>query len=124
MAKTTLLCILDGFGIGRKDNANAVFIAKMPNINDMFKSYPMTQIEASGDAVGLMDGQMGNSEVGHINIGAGRVVMQLLPAIEDAVKNRTIAGNFELKKMIDVVRASGRVVHLFGLLSDGGVHSH
>jgi len=124
MCNTNLLCILDGFGVGNKDNTDAVFMAKMPILNSLLKNYPTTQIEASGIAVGLMAGQMGNSEVGHTNIGAGRIVMQLLPRIKQAIETNTIKDNKELINLIDKVQAKQGNVHIIGLLSDGGVHAH
>ncbi len=124
MTQTTLLCILDGFGIDSNNPGNAITNANTPNIDKIFSTNPYTEISASGEAVGLMEGQMGNSEVGHMNIGAGRIVMQLLPKIEKAVKEDTIKENKDLKELIEKTKASNGQAHLIGLLSDGGVHSH
>ena len=87
---TTLLCILDGFGHREDTDYNAIYHAKTPNLDNISKNYPSSLLNASGESVGLPDGQAGNSEVGHLNIGAGRVVMQLLPRINKAVQNNTL----------------------------------
>lgn len=124
MTNTNLLCILDGFGIGNKDKSDAVFMAKMPILNSFLNNYPNTQIKASGEDVGLMSCQMGNSEVGHLNIGAGRVVMQLLPMIKHSIDTNTLKDNKEIEVLIEKVKNTSGSVHLIGLLSDGGVHAH
>ena len=119
MTKPVVLCIMDGVGIGQSPQHNAVVEAKMPFFNELLEKYPHSQLDASGPAVGLPDGTMGNSEVGHITIGAGRVVNQFLRRfqIEDWDKNTA------LRDFIDAVRARGGIVHLAGLMSDGRVHS-
>ena len=119
MTKPVVLCIMDGVGIGQSAQHNAVVEAKMPFFNELLEKYPHSQLDASGPAVGLPDGTMGNSEVGHITIGAGRVVNQFLRRfqIEDWDKNMA------LRDFIDAVRARGGIVHLAGLMSDGRVHS-
>ena len=119
MTKPVVLCIMDGVGIGQSAQHNAVVEAKMPFFNELLEKYPHSQLDASGPAVGLPDGTMGNSEVGHITIGAGRVVNQFLRRfqIEDWDKNTA------LRDFIDAVRARGGIVHLAGLMSDGRVHS-
>ena len=119
MTKPVVLCIMDGVGIGQSAQHNAVVEAKMPYFNELLEKYPHSQLDASGPAVGLPDGTMGNSEVGHITIGAGRVVNQFLRRfqIEDWDKNAA------LRDFIDAVRARGGIVHLAGLMSDGRVHS-
>ena len=119
MTKPVVLCIMDGVGIGQSAQHNAVVEAKMPFFNELLEKHPHSQLDASGPAVGLPDGTMGNSEVGHITIGAGRVVNQFLRRfqIEDWDKNAA------LRDFIDAVRARGGIVHLAGLMSDGRVHS-
>ncbi len=123
--KPILLCILDGWGIGDDaDASNAIARAKLPNYNRFFKQYPNSQLETSGLAVGLPEGQMGNSEVGHMTIGAGRVIFQDLPRINNAITDGSLAKNPKLLKLIADLKTSGKTCHLMGLLSDGGVHSH
>jgi 2,3-bisphosphoglycerate-independent phosphoglycerate mutase len=118
--RPVVLCILDGWGHREAADANAIALAKAPNWRRLSDICPQTLVETSGLAVGLPDGQMGNSEVGHMNIGAGRVVMQDLPRIDDAVARDEIAANPRLKTFA----AKTKRVHLMGLLSPGGVHSH
>lgn len=119
MVKPIVLCILDGVGIAPAGEFNAVTMAKMPFWNMLMKKYPHADIQASGMAVGLPDGTMGNSEVGHITIGAGRVVNQFLRRFQLEDWNE----NVELNKLISDVKKSGGIVHLAGLMSDGRVHS-
>ena len=119
-----LLVIMDGFGEAAASPGNAITAADTPNLDRFFSECPTTTLDASGLAVGLPDGQMGNSEVGHLNIGAGRVVYQELTRINLAVKDRSIFENPVLSAAIDGAVADGRSVHFMGLLSDGGVHSH
>lgn len=117
-----MLMILDGFGINENTKGNAIAAANTPNLDKIFASYPRTQLEASGLAVGLPDGQMGNSEVGHLNIGAGRIVYQELTKITKEIEEGSF---FENKTLLEAMKnADGRALHLLGLLSDGGVHSH
>ena len=128
-AKATLrlplaLVIMDGFGFGSAGPGNAIELADTPNLDALFASYPDTRLACSGLAVGLPEGQMGNSEVGHLNIGAGRVVYQELTRIDQAISDGTIKTNAVLLAAIDDAVADGRAVHLMGLVSDGGVHSH
>ncbi|WP_417514588.1 2,3-bisphosphoglycerate-independent phosphoglycerate mutase [Minwuia sp.] len=118
--KPVVLCILDGWGHRESRESNAIRLATAPNWTRLSQTCPQTLIETSGLAVGLPDGQMGNSEVGHMNIGAGRVVMQDLPRIDDAIKSGELARLPGLDALAD---ATGRV-HLMGLLSPGGVHAH
>ncbi|UTW55825.1 2,3-bisphosphoglycerate-independent phosphoglycerate mutase [Kordiimonas sp. SCSIO 12610] len=119
-----VLCILDGFGY-RDDTAdNAIKLANTPVYDDLWNSVPRSWLKTSGLAVGLPDGQMGNSEVGHMNIGGGRVVMQDLPRINDAIENNSLASNTELKNFISKMKQSEGTAHLMGLMSPGGVHSH
>lgn len=122
--KRVLLCILDGFGINPKDNKNAILHAKKPNIDFLFANYPMTTIEAGGLIVGLPKGVAGNSEVGHMNLGAGKSVRQDLVRINEAIENKTLREMDELKKVIAFAKSHSNRIHLMGLLSDGGVHSH
>lgn len=116
--------ILDGFGIGKHDNTNAIFNAKKPNIDKLFSSNPITQIGASGMDVGLPDGQMGNSEVGHTNIGAGRIVYQELTRITKTINEDKLKENDAIVGAMDSALKNGTALHLMGLLSSGGVHSH
>lgn len=122
--KRVLLCILDGYGINSKDNKNAILHAKKPNIDYLFAHYPMTTIEAGGVLVGLPKGVSGNSEVGHMNLGAGKSVRQDLVRINEAIENNTLKEMPELKKIIAYAKSHSNRIHLMGLLSDGGVHSH
>ncbi len=123
MKKPLILMILDGFGIA-PENGNAIKAAKKPNIDRLFSSNPITQIGASGMDVGLPDGQMGNSEVGHTNIGAGRVVYQELTRITKSIDDGDFFENEALCKAMDNAKEKGSALHIMGLLSDGGVHSH
>ena len=115
---------MDGFGIAAPGPGNAITAANTPHLDAIFAKWPMTALEASGLAVGLPEGQMGNSEVGHLNMGAGRVVYQELTRINLAVRDRSIFENRILTEALDSAVASGNAVHFMGLLSDGGVHSH
>ena len=119
-----ILCILDGFGHSENQNHNAVFHAKTPTLDSILEKYPHTFLRASGLEVGLPKGQMGNSEVGHVAIGLGRIVFQDLPRISMAVKDNTLADIKELKTLIDTLKKNRKRCHLWGLLSDGGIHSH
>jgi 2,3-bisphosphoglycerate-independent phosphoglycerate mutase len=122
--RPVMLVILDGFG-WREDTAdNAVAQARKPNFDRLWQSCPHAFLHTSGGDVGLPDGQMGNSEVGHLNIGAGRVVMQELPRISQAAKDGSLARAPALLELIDKLKASGGTCHLLGLMSPGGVHSH
>ena len=123
MKKPLILMILDGFGIAG-DKGNAIKAANKPNIDRIFSSNPVTQIGASGMDVGLPDGQMGNSEVGHTNIGAGRVVYQELTRITKSIQDGDFFQNEALCNAIDNAVKNGTALHIMGLLSDGGVHSH
>lgn len=122
--KPLLLMILDGWGYSPAYDGNAIAQAQKPNFDRILQTYPHTLIEASGEAVGLPSGQMGNSEVGHLNIGAGRVVYQELTRIFKAIRNGDFAKNPVLNHAIDRVKDGSGALHLMGLLSDGGVHSH
>lgn len=124
MVNNLLLVILDGFGIGENVSSNAIYKANIPNLKNIFKNYPTTQLEASGMSVGLPEGQMGNSEVGHTNIGAGRIVYQDLTYINKSIEDGSFFENNEFKKIMKYVSKNQSSLHLMGLLSDGGVHSH
>ena len=126
MKKPLILMILDGFGVGKKgeEKANAILAANTPNIDRLFAENPLTQIGASGMDVGLPDGQMGNSEVGHTNIGAGRVVYQELTRITKAIKDGSVMKNEALAAAMKNAAEDGKALHFMGLLSPGGVHSH
>jgi 2,3-bisphosphoglycerate-independent phosphoglycerate mutase len=118
------LIILDGFGCREEKKGNAVAHAKKPNFDRYWDQYPHAQLQASGEAVGLPDGQMGNSEVGHMNIGGGRIVYQNLTRVNIAIREGEFEKNETFLGAIDHVKKNGTSLHLFGLLSDGGVHSH
>jgi 2,3-bisphosphoglycerate-independent phosphoglycerate mutase len=125
MDKTmTALIIMDGFGINPAHEGNAIYQAGTPHVDELMRIYPHTQVGASGMDVGLPDGQMGNSEVGHLNIGAGRIVYQELTRITKDILDGDFFEKEPLLKVIDGAKAAGRAVHLMGLVSDGGVHSH
>ena len=119
-----MLMILDGFGINEKTDGNAVKLAKTPNIDKLMKKYPNTIMYTSGLKVGLPDGQMGNSEVGHLNIGAGRVVYQPLQFITKNIEDKTFFENKEFLEVINHSKKNNSKLHICGLLSDGGIHSH
>ena len=139
MKKTTMLLIMDGFGLAPEGPGNAIKAANTPNLDRLWNEYPNTQLYASGRAVGLPDGQMGNSEVGHTNMGAGRVVWQELSKISNEIENGEFFENPVLSKLMDdlakeqdsfkavkgdISDGRAKALHLMGLLSDGGVHSH
>ena len=119
-----VLLIMDGYGLGVENEDNAVFMAKTPVLDQLFASCPHTQLSASGLDVGLPEGQIGNSEVGHTNIGAGRVVFQDLPRISLSVEDGSFFENEKYADAIFAAKSKGRALHICGLLSDGGVHSH
>lgn len=118
------LIILDGFGLREEQKGNAVAQAKKANFDRYWNAYPHTTLTACGEAVGLPEGQMGNSEVGHLNIGAGRIVYQSLTRVNISIREGKFAKNDTFLQAIDHVKKHGTNLHLFGLLSDGGVHSH
>ncbi|MFQ5579717.1 MAG: 2,3-bisphosphoglycerate-independent phosphoglycerate mutase [Nitrospiria bacterium] len=122
--KPVLLMILDGWGINARSDGNAIALAKPQFYQSLLENFPATQLEASGEAVGLPEGQMGNSEVGHMNIGAGRVVYQDLTRINKAISGGSFSENAVLRKAIVSAVHEKSTLHLMGLLSDGGVHSH
>lgn len=118
-----VLCILDGYGLSDRVDGNAVKLANTPNLDDLMALYPTTRIKASGMPVGLPDGQMGNSEVGHLNIGAGRIVYQSLTLINKAVEDGTFYTNDKFLQAIAHAKEHNSKLHIWGLLSNGGVHS-
>ncbi len=122
--RPVVLCILDGWGEREAADDNAIALARVPVWNRYLTECPHSHLEASARDVGLPDGQMGNSEVGHMNIGAGRIVMQDLPRIDQAVEDGSLSRNAALVRFVDALKASGGTCHLMGLLSPGGVHSH
>src|ERR1700685_1550322 len=122
--KPLVLVILDGWGYRAETKANAIALARKPNYDRLLREYPNTLIQTSGPYVGLPDGQMGNSEVGHLNIGAGRIVQMDSTRIELMIQNREFFSDPVLLAAIKNARTGGRRLHLFGLLSDGGVHSY
>ena len=118
------LLILDGWGLGPKPSADAIFQADTPYFDGLMQQYPHSTLVTFGEEVGLPEGQMGNSEVGHLNIGAGRIVWQELARINKAVRDRELHDNQTLLAALDHAKRENRAVHLIGLVSDGGVHSH
>ena len=116
--------ILDGWGLAQDKTVSAIDKANTLVMDQLFKDYPHSKLEASGLAVGLPEGQMGNSEVGHMNIGAGRVVYQDLVKLNKAVEEKTLGDNKTLSAALTYAKDKGKKVHLMGLVSDGGVHSH
>lgn len=124
MKKLTALIIMDGYGIAPDSEGNCIGEKLSPNVHRLFEKYPSTKLQASGLAVGLPDGQMGNSEVGHLNIGAGRVVYQELTRISKEIAEGEFFKNEALLNAVRSAKQKGKSLHLMGLLSDGGVHSH
>ncbi len=122
--RPAVLCVLDGWGERPDPTDNAIAAAKHPNYDRMLGDSPHARLATSGRAVGLPEGQMGNSEVGHTNIGAGRLVLQDLPRIDDAVKDGSLATRPALRSLIEAAKKTTGTVHLMGLMSPGGVHSH
>ena len=122
--RNTLLIILDGFGVNPSKQNNAVYEANTPNIDHYFGSNTHTTLQASGNPVGLPEGQMGNSEVGHLTIGCGTIIKQNLVKIDDAIEDGSFAKNSVILDAINAAKATNRPLHLLGLVSDGGVHSH
>ena len=124
MKKTTMLMILDGYGLNDSAHGNAIAAAKKPNLDRIFDTYPHTRIDASGLAVGLPEGQMGNSEVGHLKIGAGRIVYQELTRITKEIEDGTFFENDALLAAVENCKKNDSALHMYGLVSNGGVHSH
>ncbi|WP_233884542.1 2,3-bisphosphoglycerate-independent phosphoglycerate mutase [Tenacibaculum piscium] len=124
MNKKVILMILDGWGITQDPKVSAIYNAKTPFINSLYDKFPHAQLRTDGEHVGLPEGQMGNSEVGHMNLGAGRIVYQNLAKINKAVEQGTLAQEIELLKAFDYAKKNNKNVHLLGLVSNGGIHSH
>ena len=120
--RPVLLVVLDGWGLRAEREANAIAIAGTPSMDALMREYPWTALKTSGLSVGLPEGQMGNSEVGHLNLGAGRIVYQDLTRINKAIADGELERNHVLQDAL--ARARGHRLHLLGLVSDGGVHSH
>lgn len=124
MSKKVILVIMDGWGLGNVKNADAIQNANVPFVSSLYNQYPHTTLVTCGEAVGLPDGQMGNSEVGHLNLGAGRVVYQELQRINVAIREKELNNNPKLLEAIQYAKQNNKALHLLGLVSDGGVHSH
>ena len=124
MKKTLVLCILDGCGLRSETHGNAFLNANKPTYDYLFNNYPHCILEASGSLVGLPKGQMGNSEVGHMNIGAGRIVYQPLELINQSIEKKEFFNNENILKVIDHTKENNSKLHIMGLISDGGIHSH
>ena len=124
MGKKVILVIMDGWGLGKVKSADAIQNANVPFVSSLYAKYPNTTLVTCGEEVGLPDGQMGNSEVGHLNLGAGRVVYQELQRINVAIRTGELAINKELLSALHYAKNYKKPFHLLGLLSDGGVHSH
>ena len=124
MKKNISLIILDGYGLSESVKGNAVKLAKTPFLNKLFNEYPNNTLMASGSSVGLPEGQMGNSEVGHLNLGAGRVVYQSLSRINKSIENKDFFKNKIILEAFEHAKKNKSKVHILGLVSDGGVHSH
>jgi 2,3-bisphosphoglycerate-independent phosphoglycerate mutase len=124
MGRKVILVIMDGWGLGQVPSSDAIQHARTPFVSSLYNRYPHTTLVTCGQAVGLPDGQMGNSEVGHLNLGAGRIVYQELERINVAIRTGTFAQNPVLLQSIRYARDNGKALHLMGLVSDGGVHSH
>lgn len=124
MSKKAILIIMDGWGHGQVPASDAIAHANVPFVKSLYDKYPNTELITCGEAVGLPDGQMGNSEVGHLNIGAGRIVYQELQRINVAVRDGELDRSPELAAAMELAKADGKTLHLIGLVSDGGVHSH
>ena len=122
--KPLVLCILDGCGIRESNDGNAFKNANTPTLDMLFKEYPNSILQASGEAVGLPKGQMGTSEVGHMNLGSGRIALQPLQAITGSIEDKSFFKNEKILEVLNHVKNNNSNLHLFGLLSDGGVHSH
>src|ERR1700712_2759942 len=123
-AKKVILIIMDGWGLGKVKASDAIQNAHVPFVDSLYKKYPNATLVTCGEAVGLPDWQMGNSEVGHLNLGAGRVVYQELQRINVAVRDGSFAKNEVLLKSIRFAKSNNKPLHLLGLVSNGGVHSH
>src|SRR6201985_918094 len=123
-SKKIILIIMDGWGLGKIKSSDAIQNANVPFVSSLYKKYPNTTLVTCGEAVGLPAGQMGNSEVGHLNLGAGRIVYQELERINVAVRNGSFQKNQILLNSLNYAKQNNKSLHLMGLVSDGGVHSH
>lgn len=124
MDQKVLLLILDGWGITQQTQYSAIAHARTPYIDQLYKNYPHSQLQSSGAAVGLPDGQMGNSEVGHMHLGAGRVIPQDLVRINRAIQSGELGSNPTLLAAVAYAKQQRKPIHLIGLVSDGGIHAH
>lgn len=124
MTKRAILVVIDGFGHGKRDHTDAVFAANTPFLDTLYRDYPNAELTTHGSSVGLPEGQMGNSEVGHIHLGAGRVIWQELPRITNAISDGSFFSNPVMNSALEHAKQYDRAVHVMGLVSDGGVHSH
>ena len=124
MTKPLVLCILDGCGLREESDGNAFKNANKPTFNRLEKEFPICVLQASGPYVGLPEGQMGTSEVGHMNLGSGRIALQPLEAISGSIESGEFFQNKEILEVMNHVKQNHSTLHIFGLLSDGGVHSH
>ena len=122
--KPVLLCILDGFGLRENKRGNAVALAKTPNLDRLMENYPNSTLQTFGEKVGLPENQMGNSEVGHLHIGAGRIVESMLPRIDNAIVSGELSTNRDLLEVLKKTESRGGDIHIAGLISNGGVHGH
>src|SRR5947207_12498546 len=122
--KKAFLIIMDGWGLGKVKSSDAIQNANTPFVTSLYSKYPNTTLVTCGEAVGLPEGQMGNSEVGHLNLGAGRIVYQELQRINVAIRDGSFAKNQVLLDTVRYARNNKKALHLAGLVSDGGVHSH
>src|SRR4029078_1673009 len=120
--KKVILIIMDGWGLGKIKSSDAIQNADVPFVSSLYSKYPNTTLVTCGEAVGLPAGQMGNSEVGHLNIGAGRIVYQELERINVAIRSGEFQKNKVLLNTLDIAKNNGKALHLIGLVSDGGVH--
>ncbi|MGE5554595.1 MAG: 2,3-bisphosphoglycerate-independent phosphoglycerate mutase [Betaproteobacteria bacterium] len=124
VVRPVVLCVMDGWGINPRRDGNAVALANTPNLDHLYERYPTSQLEASGEAVGVMEGQMGDSNIGHLNLGAGRIVYQDLVRISRSIRTRDFFRNPVIQAAMRHARDKGTRLHLMGLVSPGGVHSH
>jgi 2,3-bisphosphoglycerate-independent phosphoglycerate mutase len=122
--RKVILVIMDGWGLGQVPSSDAIRHAHVPFVSSLYSQYPNTTLTTYGEKVGLPEGQMGNSEVGHLNLGAGRIVYQELQRINVAIREGELAQNSVLLRSIQHAKEQGKPLHLLGLVSDGGVHSH
>src|ERR1700743_1009364 len=123
-AKKVILVIMDGWGLGKVKSSDAIQNANVPFVSSLYKKYPNATLVTCGEQVGLLDGQMGNSEVGHLNLGAGRIVYQELQRINVAIRTGEFQKNEQLLASVRYAKQNNKHLHLLGLVSNGGVHSH